>query len=45
MSPSLWSRLFHVMQMIAAYNAIGLDYASLGNHEFDTGLENFYAVA
>ncbi|CEG41429.1 5-nucleotidase [Plasmopara halstedii] len=43
-SPSLWSAQFNGLQMIEAHNAIGLDFASLGNHEFDFGLENFVNV-
>lgn len=43
-SPSLWSAHFRGLQMIEAHNAIGLDFASLGNHEFDFGLENFVNV-
>lgn len=37
LSPSVASRTFRGKQMIAAWNAIGLDYATLGNHEFDFG--------
>lgn len=37
LSPSVASRLFKGRQMIAAWNAMGLDYAALGNHEFDFG--------
>src|SRR5262245_21373840 len=36
-SPSVASTIFKGKQMIAAWNAIGLDYACLGNHEFDFG--------
>lgn len=36
-SPSVASRTFRGRQMIAAWNAIGLDYAVPGNHEFDFG--------
>ncbi|MBI4455123.1 MAG: 5'-nucleotidase C-terminal domain-containing protein [Acidobacteria bacterium] len=36
-SPSTASNLFKGRQMIAAWNAVGLDYAALGNHEFDFG--------
>ncbi|CAH0481230.1 unnamed protein product [Peronospora belbahrii] len=43
-SPSLWSTRFNGQHMVKAHNAIGLDYASLGNHEFDFGLENFMNV-
>lgn len=37
-SPSTGTRVFKGAQMIAAWNALGLDYATLGNHEFDLGL-------
>ena len=36
-SPSVASTIFRGEQMIAAWNALGLDYACLGNHEFDFG--------
>ncbi|MBS1790450.1 MAG: bifunctional metallophosphatase/5'-nucleotidase [Acidobacteria bacterium] len=36
-SPSVASTIFKGEQVIATWNAIGLDYASLGNHEFDFG--------
>ncbi len=36
-SPSIASRLFKGKQMIAALNGVGLDLATLGNHEFDFG--------
>ncbi len=36
-SPSVASTIFRGQQMIAAWNALGLDYACLGNHEFDFG--------
>ncbi|DBA04028.1 TPA: hypothetical protein N0F65_009375 [Lagenidium giganteum] len=45
MSPSLWSSQFKGMQMVEAHNALGVDVASLGNHEFDFGLEAFYNVS
>ncbi|KAJ0411482.1 hypothetical protein ATCC90586_008531 [Pythium insidiosum] len=45
MSPSLWSSQFKGMQMVDAHNAIGVDYASLGNHEFDFGVEGFLNVS
>lgn len=38
-SPSVASTIFKGQQMIAAWNALGLDYACLGNHEFDFGPE------
>jgi len=37
-SPSLLSQFLNGSQMIQAHNAIGLDYACLGNHEFDMGV-------
>jgi len=36
-SPSVASTVFKGKQMIDTWNAIGLDYAALGNHEFDFG--------
>ena len=36
-SPSVASRLFKGKQMVAALNAVGVDIATLGNHEFDFG--------
>src|SRR5216684_2578050 len=36
-SPSVASNIFKGRQMIAAWNAVGLDFAVLGNHEFDFG--------
>lgn len=45
MSPSLWSKLFHGLQMVTAHNHMKLDFASLGNHEFDMGLDAFYNVS
>ena len=37
LSPSVASSIFKGEQMVAALNAIGLDIATLGNHEFDFG--------
>jgi len=37
LSPSVASNIFKGEQMIAGWNAAGLDYAALGNHEFDFG--------
>lgn len=37
LSPSVASTVFKGEQMIALWNAVGLDYAVLGNHEFDFG--------
>jgi len=39
LSPSPMSSLFQGGQMVAALNAIGLDLATFGNHEFDFGTE------
>jgi 5'-nucleotidase len=39
LSPSLHSALFRGRQMIEAWNALGLDAATFGNHEFDWGPE------
>ena len=36
-SPSVASTIFKGEQVIATWNALGLDYAVLGNHEFDFG--------
>ena len=36
-SPSIESNTYKGAQMIEAWNASGLDYAALGNHEFDFG--------
>jgi 5'-nucleotidase len=36
-SPSIESNTFKGKQMIEAWNASGLDYATFGNHEFDFG--------
>lgn len=45
MSPSLWSLQYKGLQMVDAHNAIGVDFASLGNHEFDFGVDAFLAVS
>lgn len=37
LGPSVASNIFKGKQMIASWNATGLDYAALGNHEFDFG--------
>ena len=37
LSPSVESTFLHGSQMVAALNAIGLDFATFGNHEFDFG--------
>ncbi|MFN0124322.1 MAG: bifunctional metallophosphatase/5'-nucleotidase [Blastocatellia bacterium] len=39
LSPSVASNIFKGEQMVAVWNAAGLDYAALGNHEFDFGDE------
>ncbi len=39
LSPSVASSVFKGEQMVAALNAAGLDYATLGNHEFDFGID------
>jgi 5'-nucleotidase len=39
LSPSVASSIFKGEQMIAALNAAGLDLATLGNHEFDFGVD------
>jgi len=39
LSSSVESTIFQGEQMIAALNAAGLDLATLGNHEFDFGLD------
>ena len=40
-SPSLLSKWFSGRQMVEAFNAAKLDYATLGNHEFDVDREQF----
>jgi 2',3'-cyclic-nucleotide 2'-phosphodiesterase (5'-nucleotidase family) len=37
LSPSTMSSLFQGSQMVAALDAIGLDFVTFGNHEFDFG--------
>jgi 5'-nucleotidase len=37
LSPSIESNTYKGKQMIEAWDAIGLDYATFGNHEFDFG--------
>jgi 5'-nucleotidase len=39
LSSSVASTVFRGEQMIAALNAAGLDFATLGNHEFDFGVD------
>jgi len=38
LSPSVMSSVFKGQQMISALNGIGVDYATIGNHELDFGL-------
>ncbi|HMS03939.1 MAG TPA: metallophosphoesterase, partial [Gemmatimonadaceae bacterium] len=40
-SPSLLSKWYFGAQMVEAFNATRLDYATLGNHEFDVSREQF----
>jgi 5'-nucleotidase len=37
LSPSVESTFLHGSQMVAALDAVGLDFATFGNHEFDFG--------
>ncbi|MCE3234243.1 MAG: bifunctional metallophosphatase/5-nucleotidase [Vampirovibrio sp.] len=39
LSPSIASNLFQGKQMVEVWNQLGLDVATLGNHEFDFGNE------
>ncbi len=39
LSPSLWSTIFKGMHMIETHNILKCDYACLGNHEFDFGMD------
>ncbi len=39
LSPSVASSIFKGEQMVAALNAAGMDLATLGNHEFDFGVD------
>src|SRR5499427_4647268 len=43
LSPSVASSVFKGEQMVAALNAAGLDFATLGNHEFDFGIDTLLA--
>lgn len=45
MSPALWSFQLKGLQMIDAHNALGVDYACLGDHEFDFGIDAFLNVS
>ena len=42
-SPSIESNTYKGAQMIEAWNAAGLDYATFGNHEFDFGTDELRA--
>ncbi len=39
LSPSVMSNAFQGKQMVEALNRLGVDYATLGNHEFDFGID------
>lgn len=39
LSPSIMSSVFKGKQMIDVFNQLGLDYAAVGNHEMDFGLD------
>lgn len=43
LSPSVETRTYKGAQMIDAWNALGLDYAVFGNHEFDIKTEEILA--
>jgi len=43
LSPSVETRTYRGAQMIDAWNAVGLDYSVLGNHEFDIKTEELLA--
>ena len=43
LSPSVETRTYKGAQMIDAWNAVGLDYAVFGNHEFDIKTEELLA--
>jgi 2',3'-cyclic-nucleotide 2'-phosphodiesterase (5'-nucleotidase family) len=38
-SPSIMSSIFKGQQMVDVFNRLGLDYATVGNHELDLGLD------
>jgi 2',3'-cyclic-nucleotide 2'-phosphodiesterase (5'-nucleotidase family) len=40
LAPSLFASIYHGSHMIDALNAMGLDYDTFGNHEFDYGPDN-----
>jgi 2',3'-cyclic-nucleotide 2'-phosphodiesterase (5'-nucleotidase family) len=39
LSPSTMSSMFQGVQMVATFNAVGVNLATFGNHEFDFGAE------
>jgi 2',3'-cyclic-nucleotide 2'-phosphodiesterase (5'-nucleotidase family) len=43
LSPSLLSKYYRGRQMVEAFNAAKLDYATFGNHEFDIELDTLVA--
>jgi 5'-nucleotidase len=43
LSPSLHSKYYRGRQMVEAFNAAKLDYATFGNHEFDIELDTLVA--
>ncbi len=43
LSPSLLSKWYHGRQMVEAFNAAKLDYATFGNHEFELPLDTLEA--
>ena len=43
LSPSVQSKYYHGRQMIEAFNAAKLDYATFGNHEFDVEMDTLVA--
>lgn len=43
LSPSVLSKYYHGRQMVEAFNAAKLDYATFGNHEFDLQLDTLVA--
>ena len=43
LSPSVLSKYYSGLQMIAGFNAAKLDYATLGNHDFDIEIDTLVA--
>ncbi|HEY8195707.1 MAG TPA: bifunctional metallophosphatase/5'-nucleotidase [Gemmatimonadales bacterium] len=43
LSPSVLTKYYGGQQMVAAFNAAKLDYATLGNHEFDLEIDTLIA--